>query len=212
MAVTGTPQSGSSAALCTADDVKTRLGLSTSDYDTMLAAIVAGITGIFESFCCRKLIQHDAAATEYFTGGSQYLQVNRYPIISITTIKEAWDYGFDSATALTADTDYRRINGGAKGILRRIGAAWLGVPDAIQIVYRGGFCPAGDTPGDGEAAVPAELRESAILQGCLAFKRRDDIGLSAVGFEGGSLNKFAAMKLLPVVEEVLMRSYRRVTL
>jgi len=99
-------------------------------------------------------------------------------------------------------------NAGAEGIIYSIYSNWFGGPDCIEIIYRGGYCAAGQTPGDGETAMPADLREAAIEQASFIFKRKDDIGLAGVGFEGGSISKFSAMKLLPLVEDVL-KKYRR---
>jgi hypothetical protein len=211
MAVTGTPQSGSSLGACTTDDVKTRLSISDSEYDVMIAAMIAGLTGRFDAFCGRTLLQPAGDVTEYYTGGSPYMQLNRYPVIAITSVKEAWDRDFDNATALTADDDYWPMNGGKNGIIHRNLVRWPVRPDSIQVIYRGGYAAAGEEPGAGEIALPPEIREAAIMQATFIFKRRDDIGLSAVGFEGGSMSKFAAMKLLPDVEKVLVQ-YRRPSL
>ncbi len=197
--------------MCTTDDVKTRLGISDSDYDDMIAAIIAGLTGRFDAFCGRTLLQTAADVTEYYTGGSPYLQLNRYPLIAVTSIKEAWDRDFDNATALTADDDYWQMNGGKNGIIHRNLSRWPIRPDSIQVIYRGGFAAAGDEPGTGESTLPAEIREAAIMQAAFVFKRRDDIGLSGVAFEGGSITKFQPMKLLPDVEDVL-KQYRRPSL
>jgi len=56
--------------------------------------------------------------------------------------------------------------------------------------------------------MPADLREAAIEQATFLWKRKDDIGLSAVGFEGGSVSKFSAVELLPMVRQIL-DNYRR---
>ncbi len=211
MAVIGIPESGSSAGVCTTDDVKMRLAISDSDYDDMIAAIIAGLSGRFDAFCGRTLLQTAADVTEYYTGLSQCLQLNLFPLISITSIKEAWDRDFDNATALTAEEDYWPMSLGKNGILYRNLAIWPVKPDGIQVIYRGGYAAAGEEPGDSEIVLPPEIREAAIQQASLTYKRRDDIGLSGVGFEGGSMTKFAAMKLLPDVERVL-EQYRRPSL
>ena len=210
MVIEATPQSGSTAGVCTTDVVKTRLGLSGSEYDTMIAAIITGLTGRFDAFCGRTLLQPAADVTEYYAGLSQYLQLNRFPIISITSIKESMSRDFDSADALTAD-NYWQSNGGKNGILFCRTNRWMAMSDSIQVIYRGGFAAAGEEPGEGEIALPPEIREAAIMQATFIYKRRDDIGLSGVGFEGGSMSKFQAMNLLPDVEDVL-KQYRRPSL
>jgi len=199
------------ARICTLTDIKNRLGIDHSNYDTALADIIRGIEGVFNNFTGRQLLQTAADVTEYYTGVSQLIELRRYPVISITSIKESWSYAFDDVDALTADSNYRLINGGKYGTVRRFYAPWMRQDDSIQVIYRGGYVPAGDLPGDGEHAIPGDLREVAIEQASFVFKRKDDIGLTAVSFDGGSISKFAAIKLLPQVETIL-KNYRRITL
>jgi hypothetical protein len=191
--------------ICTLADVKDRLGIASTDTgkDLVIGRIISGIGSLFDTFTGRSLIVNAADVTEYYKGLSSQLIVKRYPIVSITSIKEALDYDFDAATALVANTDYRLTNGGAGGILHRMYTYWPDVPDAVQIIYQGGYCSAGQTPGSGETAMPNDLREAAIEQASFILKRKDDIGLTSVGFEGGSINKSGPMKLLPIVEQTL---------
>jgi len=193
--------------LCLLADVKDRLGISNTDYDTVINQIIAALTPRFDNHCKRPLLITAADQTETYTGCGDYLQVDRYPIAAITSIKIATDYDFDSATALTVNTDYRLMRSGKKGIIFRPYLKWEDHPDSIQIVYRGGFCAAGVSPGTGETALPDDLREAAIQQASFVFKRRNDIGLSSVGFDGGSMQKFSALKFLPNVQETLDNNY-----
>lgn len=199
--------------ICTLDDIKHRLGISDSDtdHDELLNTIIAGIEGIFDNYTRRKLIQTAADVTEYYTGDCEYLKLLRYPVISITSVKESWDYNFDDTDALTEDTDYRILNSGRTGMLFRAYGSWLKREDSIQIVYRGGYAPAGTSPAADETALPAEIREAAIEQASFLYKRKDDIGLTSVSYDGGSISKFAAIKPLPQVAQIL-DSYKRRTL
>ncbi|RKY12658.1 MAG: hypothetical protein DRP65_00435 [Planctomycetota bacterium] len=194
--------------ICTLADVKERLGITDTDHDQTLNRILLGIESLFDGFTGRSLLLTPIDVTEYYTGCGPQLQLKRYPVISVTSIKQALDYDFDSATALTADSDYRLINNGKDGILYSMYAPWFSTLDCIQVIYRGGYCAAGLSPGPGETAMPADLREAAIEQATFIFKRKDDIGLAGVGFEGGSISKFSAIKLLPMVEQIL-KKYRR---
>lgn len=194
--------------ICSLADVKDRLGETSTQYDGLISRIITGLGAVFDAECRRRLLVTAADVTEYHTGRGPLLQVKRYPIVSITSIKEAEDYDFDSADALTADTDYRLLGDGQSGTLNRMYLNWPPTRDAIQIIYRGGYCSAGQTPGTGETALPDDLREAAIEQASFIFKRRDDIGLSGVTVEGGGMSKFSAMQLLPMVANILS-AYRR---
>lgn len=192
-------------------DIKTRLGIG-AEYDTILTPLPASVTGLFEAFCHRKFIVPAAAVTEYLSGGCDLIQLSRYPIVSITTLKETYgDFDFASADALVADTDYRIVSPGeeCRGVIQRMYADWPSGLGNVQAVYRGGYTAAGSTPGTGEIAVPADLKEIALLAACILFKRRDDIALASVSSMGGSASVFAELGLPPLIKDTLLARYWR---
>jgi hypothetical protein len=196
--------------LCQITDIKTRLGVGT-EFDTILTAIVAGVTGLIEAYCKRKFIVPAAAVTEYLSGGCDMIQLAAYPIVAITTLKEVYgDFDFTNATTLVANTDYRIVAGGEKGVIQRMYTDWPEGLDTVQAVYRGGYTAAGSSPGTGETAIPADLKEIAILAACILFKRRDDIGLASVSAMGGSVSVFADLAMPPIIKMILDSNYRRV--
>jgi len=202
--------------LCTLTDLKTRIGIDSADtaQDDLLTALIAGFTAAAEGYCGRALVLTAEDVTEYYSGVAEFLCLRRYPVVEITSVKEAIDWDFDSATALVADSDYRLVGSGEKGILYRCYGKWSPVPDSIQVVYRGGFLsaePGEGEPVEGEIAMPADLQTEAINQCSFLYKRKDDLGLSGVSFQGGSFNKFADLDLLPTVRQTLDR-YRRLVL
>jgi hypothetical protein len=199
--VTGT--SASAGRICTLADVKDRLGESGAEHDTLLDRLIASLESLFDSYTGRHLMLPSADVTEYYSGRGPFLQLRRYPLVAITSIKVALDYDFTAADALVANTDYRIVNNGLNGILVRIYSVWDTLQDSIQVIYRGGYCAAGVTPGEGQTALPDDLREAAIEQATFFFKRRDDLGLSSVSFQGGAISKFGAVDLLPIVKRVL---------
>ena len=190
---------------CTLADIKTRLGQTKTDFDEIINSIIIGIDGMFEAYCGRPLLMTSEDVTEYVGADMAWrrLLLRRYPIISITSIKEASDYDFDAATALVLNTDYRPVNSGLNGIILRLDDYWPAGEDVIEVKYRGGYCGAGEAAAKGEYALPAELREAAIMQGCFMFKRKDDLGLSAINSQSGSINKFADVDFLPLVKKTL---------
>lgn len=197
-------------SLCTLLDIKTRLGLG-DDHDDTINSIITGIAAVFASHCQRPLLVTAEDVTEQVTGYGHMLRIKRFPIVSITSIKESWTYEFDDADALTVNTEYLVLNGGLNGVLQRRYGAWPCIEESVQVIYRGGYCAAGVTPTGDEVALPDNLREAAVLQCCFIFQRRDDIGLAATSFDGGSIQKFSAVKLLPLVEQILT-AYRRPSL
>jgi hypothetical protein len=191
--------------ICTLSDIKDRLGIVVTDYDAAISRIINGVESLFDSYTGRSLIITAADITEYYTGCGPSLQVRRFPIVSLTSIKESISYEFDAGSLLITDQDYRIITGGKFGIIQRLWTGWLDVPDSIEVIYRGGYCSADVVPGEGETALPSDLREAAIEQAIFIWKRKDDLGLSSVSAEGGSINKFSDMDLLPMVKRILDR-------
>ncbi len=188
--------------ICTLIDVKDRLGLSNTEYDVLINRIIAGLSSLFDNYTNRRLLLNPVDETLNWTGGGgQRIILPRYPIVSITSIKESIDYDFENADVLEEDTDFRILYD--KGIIYKINGKWLTLEDGIEIKYRGGYASAGQTPAADETAMPDDLREAAIMQACFIYKRRNDIGLLSQSSEGGSINSFSAMDLLPLVKQTL---------
>lgn len=198
--------------LCTIADIKTRLGIG-AEFDSILTPIVAGVTGLFETYCNRKFIVPAAAVTEYLRGGIDLIQVECYPIVAITSVKEVYapDTDFEAAEALVADTDYRKLSGGKTGILQRLYLAWPDGLETVQVIYRGGYTAAGSTPGTGETAIPADLKEIAIQMACMLFKKRDEPVISGTGVSPGTASNPDPMELPPIVR-VILDKYKRISL
>lgn len=191
-------------SICLISDIQARLGLAAGVDDAVILAIIQGVEGLFVDYCGRQLVMTTEAVTEDYTGMGPYLQLKRFPVIAISSVIEAVDWAFATTEPLTADLDYRLVNSGVRGMLWRAwGQSWCGGPDSVRVTYRGGYCPAGQTPASGETAMPAALREAAIEQGSFIYKRRDDIGLISVGFEGGNFSKKTEIDLLPQVVTIL---------
>lgn len=196
--------------ICLLSDVKDRLEMTAeTKHDDRLRRIIAGVEQLFENWCRRKLIMNTSDITEYYTGLGSRLQLKRYPVISITSVKEAWDYDFDNADELVADVDYRLVGGGDKGIIYKMYGTFKALPDSVQVIYRGGYAPAGASLGENEIAMPADLREAAIIQAALVFNRRDDMGVGGLSFDGGGFQKIDSTEICRPAKEILEHYKRR---
>ncbi|MDH4203613.1 MAG: phage head-tail connector protein [Phycisphaerae bacterium] len=200
-------------SFCTLADIKDRIGEDGSDYDDVLNQINASVTDQFESYCGRKLIVTASDVTEYHTGLCHLLHLRRYPIVSITSVKESWTNDFvNDVEDLTENTDFRQASGGANGVLHKMYGTWACAFEAVQVIYRGGFCAAGVTPTGNEVALPADLREAGIQQNLFLFKRKSaDIGLSGQTFEDGGFQKHETGGIIKSVRETLDQ-YKRVSM
>jgi uncharacterized phiE125 gp8 family phage protein len=195
--------------ICTLADVKDRLGITTVEDDAVISQITSSMEDVFNNATNRKLILNSVDDILNWTGGGHRIVIPRYPVVSITSIKEASDYDFDNADALVANTDYRLMKD--SGIIYRMNNRWLDAEDGIEIKYRGGYVSAGQVPAAGEKAMPADLREAAIMQTSFIYKRRNDIGVTSNSAMGSSITTFSAMDLLPMVKDIL-KKYERLIL
>ncbi|HOT73740.1 MAG TPA: hypothetical protein PLX18_11365 [Anaerohalosphaeraceae bacterium] len=200
--------------LCTLEQIQQRLGVTSlsAEDSAVLTGLLASVTAMAEQYCHRGLVLPEEPVTEVYTGGTPYLRLRAFPVADLQEIRIAADGDFDSAEPLGA-SEYRLLQFGRSGIVYRVDLPWPAEPpDSIQVVYRGGFVPAGESPADpAETPMPADLQESAVEQVVFLFKRRDDIGLSGVSFQGGSFSKFEQVDLLPQVKRI-WDLYQRIVL
>lgn len=151
-------------------------------------------TAILESLCNRKFknVDHDqkcVANTEYFSlENVSNLYLKMYPILSITSVHDDSDRIYGSSTLIAA-TDYTCLGDDAEsGIVRFDTPLVGGWPNAIQIIYKGGYSlditPAG-------YATPEDLI-GVMLELCgIIYKGRDTIGISSKSFSDGSAAFFS---------------------
>jgi len=133
-------------------------------------------------------------------GGQTLLSLRAYPISSITSIKEATDGDFASATAKTS-TNYWQMENGRTGQVKMRYVGFIGGPGSVQVIYVGGL--ANETN-----ALPADLRMAAIDQVAFAVRRASTAHLESEGQQQGSATYFRESALLPSVSAVFNR-YRR---
>jgi len=195
--------------LCTLAQLKARLGIGDEDSDTLLTQIITGVSGQLQGEGgCGRTLSLESDIVEYKTirePRAASIWLSRYPVVSISEIKEATYNDFDDADALTADDDFQFDPD--SGEVHKTGW-WLRGFRTAKITYTGGYVLPGDVAGDGETELPDDIVEAAIEQASFAYQRRDTLGVSAQSAQGGSVTAYAQDKLLPGVRTT-MRRYRR---
>jgi hypothetical protein len=190
--------------LCQLTDLKTRLRIAEADVvdDAVLEAFIAGTSGRFAREC-NRIFDYSATATYDFRGDEMDLVVDRYPIVSVTSfsLKTTETGGFVAQTA----PDY--VVNPTRNIIEL--ATTLGTSRQIgRVTFAGGYVLPGTTPSEGQTALPDEIEQAAIEQCAYWYQRKDQLGLTSVSGEGGSISQFAALDLLPGVTKVL-KKYER---
>lgn len=166
-------------ALTTLSSVKSYLGITGSDEDTLLNTFITQATAVINKYCLRTL--EAAAYTEYYEGnGRPELVLRQYPINSLTSIHVDDDGyyaqgsgAFGSGDLLTEGVDYTYRSG--SGIVYRIGSVWPArtfksgsdlvgqrIPGYgnIKVIYNGGYSTVPD-----DLALAANMLISTLRRG-----------------------------------------------
>jgi len=200
-------------SLCTLAQVKTHLTIATldTDHDAVLNQLIGQVSARLAREAGRiaagaPCLEKTSLIHYYFSPSSRehILQLPAYPVVSISEIKEAMYGAHADATALVENESYQVRSD--IGHLIRIGF-WLSGINTVKVTYIGGYTAAGETPGDGETALPDDIVEAAVIQTAFWHKRRLEHGVTSAGFQGGQYTGYAKDELLPEVKQI-MRSYR----
>lgn len=116
--------------LDTLQNVKDRLGITTSDDDAFLANQIQVISDVIEAYCRRKFSASNWIETFYCDGYhySKFLELYHFPTIALTEIT------IDGSIVPLSDT---RVHKGTSWVKRTDGG-WLSGKE-IQVKYRAGF-------------------------------------------------------------------------
>ena len=192
--------------------VKALLDITSSTHDTVLGTLIATVSQRIESFIDRPL-ETTARTEEYDIRPRQrVLFLRAYPLTAqgdIANIKIALDWDFAAATAVTS-TDYHvDLNTGAihfnfYPITQYLGNTMATAPNAIQVVYTGGF---GATVSDIIDDYPA-IASACETQVIAMWRRRDEPMQKTVKIGDYASTKEGPVHFLPDVIEALI-PYRR---
>lgn len=183
--------------------IKTRLGLEQTDTDddAILGGMLAHCSARFERECNRTF-ERQEDCTEEFEGHSSELRPSRYPVESVG--------GFHLKSN---ETDGFQELSGVSYLLRRKCVISLPQPlgsedQVLQVTYTGGYVLPGTEPEDGQTALPDDIREACVEQVVYWYQRKNQLGLTSVSGEGGSIQNFSSLDLLPHVKAVLKKHER----
>jgi hypothetical protein len=160
-------------------EAKTELGITVSDHDTRLSALITNTSSRILAHLQNSVVIQ--ARTERHYGGKKRIYLQRYPVTSGPTIS-------DEAGNTVESTDYLML--AEQGMLQHVGF-WPTAQDADGkvsrwvIVYGAGLAV-------NTAAVPADLKEACLLWVSRRFSRPDQsvtskrVGDLALGYAAPS--------------------------
>ena len=178
--------------ICTLDEIKANLGVDDAQDDEHLTRRMEALQGRFENHCNRDFLLADGV-TMYFNGGDTALYVQRFPIVSITSI--AIDGDQDWENNLLDSDGYRPELGIGKIWYGHGSSRWPGGIQNIRTIHRGGYVAAGSTPGTGETAMPEGLRRAFFMQIEFEWRNKESLGVNQVSAQGVSVQQGAQVSL-----------------
>lgn len=92
--------------LITTAEYKAYVGITSTNQDAVIAAIIPKVSALVKSICRRTFVDYVSTdKVEYFQEGTDIYIPMESPIISITSLEYSEDYG-TTYTALISNTDY----------------------------------------------------------------------------------------------------------
>jgi hypothetical protein len=185
--------------------LKSRLGLEAFDTtdDALLTSALRGLSQRFENECNRSF-ERQTGATFDFRACETELRVDRFPIEAVTgfalktTEAEGWVMDFPAPDYFISPSRSIIQLESPIGSYRQLG----------RVIFDGGFVMPGNPVGADQTALPDDLEQSVIEQVAYWYQRRNHLGLVSVSGDGGSIQQFRSLDLLPNVQSVL-RAYER---
>lgn len=157
------------ASLTTIQAVKAVLGITLSDSDALIDALIDRASATVESYCDRTLSQATHVEARDGGGGSA-MMLRQYPVTSVTSV-------VIGGATIPQSPDGMQAGWFVSGrTLHLIGYRFTRGPASSVITYTAGF-----------STVPADIEAATIEVVALMLKRRDRIGVSSKSMAGESI-------------------------
>ena len=93
-------------SLITTTEYKAYIGLSSTNQDTAIAAVIPKVSELVKAFCRRTFLDYvDDTKIEVFKGGETAFNLKESPLIAVSSVEYSDDYGL-TYTPLVEFTDY----------------------------------------------------------------------------------------------------------
>ena len=155
---------------CTVDQVKVRLGIASADttQDAVIAQIILGVSDRFSGAEAAGRDLGIQTVRNYLFDlpyRSQHIWLpTAYPVVAITSIKEAMFGQFDSYPELVENTDFQLNR--LSGKITRIGLQWFRGTGTVRITWQGGYTYASLWVSAGTYAVGVLCQYDGLVYTC----------------------------------------------
>lgn len=189
--------------LITVSNLKSYLEKTDSTNDFILGVITKGVSTSIQKYLNRFLEK-----TEY----TEYFEVDN---VRKRFYLKAYPIDLTADFTVTLDDDEQTIDDDyfvreEAGLITFDIPPIYTEPKGLKVVYTGGYEEIDDSSiDDGTLNVPDDIRMAAYMQAAYMFRRRNDLGISALSLPDGKIEKKAkAGRLIPEVIS-LLKDYRR---
>jgi hypothetical protein len=177
--------------LITLAELKSFIGITALDHDTLLSTCITKVSARVEEFLNRQL--EKKARTQYFDAGRKNYFLPAYPI-DLAAALTVVNY----TTTQVLDTNYYVWEDAGK--VEFYTAPIKVVPKQIKITWTGGYASS--------VTIPDPIKLGMLMQCSFLFRKKDTIGVQSVSMPDGSLAISGSFDLLNDVKKV-MHTYRR---
>lgn len=180
-------------ALTTLDNLKGRLGITTTGFDQTLTRLINQITDRIERLCNRQFASRAGNTTlnvytqEVYDGqdGGRFLQLRQAPVASLSSFQ--YRAGVPTAPAWTdfVPTTYEIDQNGRTGMIRVYGGVPRGTSN-LRATYTAGYAVDWAHEGQATHTLPSDLTALCEKMCVREFQRRTSVGKSSESASGAS--------------------------
>lgn len=194
-------------ALTTRARVKTFLGITSTDDDTLLDSLINVVTNFIENYCDRRFKLTTYTDEVYDGNGSQQMLLKQYPVVAFTQLGERDSVDNQSSwTAIDSEDYFVNL---VTGIIDYINGLFRRLPRHYRATYQAGYdVDVSDIAKTLEAAGAGDLEFacwSLVSDMYDEYKGEADITSESLGDYSVS---YAAVEENPVIKNILEK-YKR---
>ena len=198
--------------------VKALLEITSATHDDVIDNFISAVSKRIEAFIDRPLLRESRTEEYDIKPRQKVVFLRAYPLIGqsyITSVKVATNWDFAAATAITSTDYHADLSTGSLHLNYSPITSYLGnnmgvAPNAVQVVYRGGFgtIASGSDPNATFLDDYADIASACELQVVAMWRRRDDPGRRTTKIGQYGATNEAPLEFLPDVRQALL-PYRR---
>lgn len=200
-----------SYALTTLQRVKDRIGITNTNFDTLLTRLINAMTDHIESQCGGRRFAKQTITNELYSiyqDKQEYLVLKQAPVITVTSFQYSVSIPPTSGKTWQnfLGSQYELIEDGKSGIIRIYNGIYRGT-NIIRVTYDAGYLIDWANFGSNTHSLPADLTDLCERMVVKIFKRRESEGKER---EGLNQSVIIWTDKMSAEDEDTINRYRRV--